>query len=114
MGKVCYGGLAGIVPSAYSKIFAVGGSAKMSASEINVRVPLRNQKSMALFKTLSCSSTYCCGFESISLGDLPFFVFFVVVVFFFFFFVFVFVLFFVVFLFLFFVVFVVFFCPYYD
>ena len=40
MERVCYGGLAGIGPSAYSKIFAVGGSAKMSASEINVRVLL--------------------------------------------------------------------------
>ena len=40
MGRVCYGGLAGIGPSAYSKIFVVGGSAKMSASEVNVRVIL--------------------------------------------------------------------------
>ena len=40
VGRVCYGGLAGIGPSAYSKIFAVGGSAKMSASEVNVRVLL--------------------------------------------------------------------------
>ena len=40
MGRVCYGGLADIDPSAYSKIFVVGGSAKMSASEVNVRVLL--------------------------------------------------------------------------
>ena len=45
MGRVCYCGLAGIGPSAYSKIFVMGvfvmgGSAKMSASEVNVRVLL--------------------------------------------------------------------------
>ena len=40
VGRVCYGGLAGIGPSAYSKIFVVGGSAKMSASEVNMRVLL--------------------------------------------------------------------------
>ena len=40
MGRACYGGLAGIGPSAYSKIFVVGGSAKMSAFEVNVRVML--------------------------------------------------------------------------
>ena len=40
VGRVCYCGLAGIGPSAYSKIFVMGGSAKMSASEVNVRVLL--------------------------------------------------------------------------
>ena len=40
MGRVYYGGLAGIGLSAYSKIFVVAGLAKMSASEVNVRVLL--------------------------------------------------------------------------
>ena len=40
VGIVCYGGLAGIGPSAYSKVFVLGGSAEMSASEVNVRVLL--------------------------------------------------------------------------